>query len=139
MPRAGYQPVAGMRPDGTGEQEFHVPISRLLHLQRNGPKQAYFDGLLLDEVLSEPLVIFQGLKRDGYENAYSYCKLPSRRFRDRDVQIPWDPIRTYLAFVSTNFVVFGWEPREVDPTKPGFPLLKQNERGEPDLGKVIWP
>ena len=132
--RKGYLSIEGMDPSGSGKREFFVPQSKLEHLQRNGPKQHFYDALLLGEVLSDPVVVFQGLQREDFDAAYCYVKVPSKRFRSHDLQLPPFPGCTFLAFIRDDFVILDWEWRKIDSSCPGFPVNWQT-----DFRKRLWP
>jgi hypothetical protein len=123
-----------MEPAGDGSRDFFVPIAKLEHLQRSGPKQHFYDALLLGEVLSRPKVVFCGLEREDFNAAYCYAKIPSKRYRSHDVELPPLPGYTFLVFVRQDFVILDWEWRKADPSNPDYP-----ENWETDFGEKVWP
>ena len=132
--RTGYYSVEGMDPTGKGQCDFYVPIAKMEHLQRSGPNQHFYDAMLLKEVLSAPQAVFRGLKREDFDAAYCYVKIPSKRYRSRDVELPPLPRCTFLTFVRDDFVILDWEWRKFDPSNPGYPA-----DWEMDFGEKVWP
>lgn len=135
--RAGYLTVTGIAPEGDDEWEFLVAREMIEHLQRSGPRPKFYDSFLLGEILASPAAVFRGLKRDGFEEAYCYCGVPSRRMISTTVEAPPPPGRTFLVYVSSDHrghVVLDWEWRPAHQDRQGLP-----SDYETSFGSQTWP
>ena len=133
----GYLPVSGAAPDGEGTWEFLVSKEMLERLQRYGPKPKFYDASLIPEILTSPSAVFQGLNREGYEDAHCYSGIPAHRKISSSIEAPPPPGMTFLVYVHTDHrghLVLDWEWRPVHPGQKGFPV-----NYESDFGRQTWP
>ena len=133
----GYRLVTGMAPDGGGTWDFLVSIDMLQHLERYGPGPKFYDAFLLKGILESPSAVFQGLKREGFEEAHCYSGLPPHRKRSSSIQVPPPPGKVFTIYVKTDHrghIVLDWDWRPAHPDKPGYPL-----DCESDFGRQTWP
>jgi len=113
---------------------FQVPSAFLQHLQRKGPVSKFFDAYLLAEVLSNPLHILRGLKREDYDEGLCYVAFPSKRYRGHEIELPPPPGLIFLVFVRSDWVVMDWEWRKVDDEAPSYPT-----NWKVDFAEEVWP
>lgn len=137
VPR-GYRSVEGRCPFAEGTCEFGVSQSLLVKYQRNGPDWKFYDALLIPEVLASPAAIFEGLRREDYEDALCYSARPSRRFKSSTIEVPFPPDRVMLVYVENHktrgLIVLDWDSRKRHATDQGHP-----QNWEHDFGRRIWP
>ena len=133
----GYYAAEGMDVCDSGMADFGVSASLLKHLEQYGPRWKFHDAKLIPEALQDPTTVFEGLKRDGMEDAYCYASVPSQRWvRDR-IEAPFPPNTVILVFASKRpwgFAVLDWERREADHDNPGCP-----KNWDRDFERRIWP
>ena len=77
-PIKGFYTVKGLDPSGSGECDFKIAAKQVGHLETHGPTHRYYELISAGEVLKNPLVIFEGLQRDGQEKALGYVGRPKR-------------------------------------------------------------
>ena len=70
--KRGFYTVKGIDPSGSGEREFKVAANQVEHLESHEPTHRYYELISAREVLNNPLVIFEGLQRDGQEKGLCY-------------------------------------------------------------------
>jgi hypothetical protein len=133
-----YLPAPGRDPHTGEEREFFVSRSELEKLEEFGPKQKFLDARLIEETLRDPDVIFQGLKRPGYNDGYCYAKVPSCWWFEADsgpIEAPPPPDMVFLVFVRPiwGLVVFDWEWRPEDSSDPYHP-----EQWKAYFEKKLW-
>ncbi len=133
----GYLLVSGVAPCGIGDKDFGVSLRHLQHLQANGPEWKFHAARLIPETLKQPAGIFQGLHRDGMEDAVCYSSVPSGTWiRDR-IEGPFPPGRVFLVFAQQRrwgLVVLDWESRQADSDNPGWP-----HNWHEDFTRRLWP
>src|SRR5437870_2704187 len=105
-----------MSPDGGEDGEFFLSRTMLEKLEKNGPTWKFDDASFIPEILSAPAVVFQGLKREGFQNGYCYSGVPERNWDDPD---PENVPRIGMVFViyikpAWGLVVFDWDWRSED-------------------------
>jgi hypothetical protein len=119
--QTGYLTVIGFDPSGNGEErEFKILTNRVDHLQRNGPTHKYYELLSVAEVLKGPEFIFEGLQRDGQENAYCYIGKPQQH--GSGWQGPTERNMVFLVCVTERFTIFEWGWEREDENNPGLPF-----------------
>ena len=118
---------------------FFVDKNELLKVQRKGPTWKYHDARYIEEAVSKPDVIFEGLHRPNLTDSLCYSVQPTRDpDEDEPSWVSLPPVfgRVFLAFARLGpmgYLVFDWAWREVDPDEPGFP-----ENWKNDFGRLAW-
>jgi hypothetical protein len=132
-PRHNCVSLEGLDPSGSGTREFWIQKDLLEFFYKQGLIHKYKSAICVKEVLAAPAVIFEGLQRDGQEEALCYAGLASCRFSNQGAQLPPPPGKTFVVYIRKDDVIFrwDWEPADVNGTYPlGF-----RER----FGKQLWP
>ncbi len=112
-------------------RQLKMTAELALHVQKSGPRWRYYElrgdhsstvaGSSVHEVLTEPVVVFGGL-RDLQEGGVCYCGKPQQRWTEGGVRCPPPPNRVFLVFVNPRDEVFDWAWAEEDPEMPGYPV-----------------
>jgi hypothetical protein len=133
----GYLSLEGKDPSGDGTAEFIVARKKIDDLQRYGPEWKFDNLHILKEILGDPVVILEGLKREEVEHGLCYSGHASKRMRGPDITLPPPPDMVAVVIVSPDhrgIVVLDWEWRRECPDAPGWP-----EGWEDDFARVKWP
>jgi hypothetical protein len=135
---AGYWFVCnGVGPKGSTDQAFYLATELVNRLEREGPAWKFHDIKLIPESLIDPLLIYQGLGREGYELAYCYVARPDYH-HDRNGARCANPLNmVFMVYVDPypyGFVIYDWAWREQDSEHHGKPRDWQAF-----TGGVIWP
>jgi hypothetical protein len=130
---AGYMPIGatGKHPRTFEPSDFYMEVSTYERIKKS-PKWRFEDLPLVAEVLDEPTVIFEDLKRARLSEGYCY----SRRLGHS----PQEGV--LLVFVKdpdaeagfTGPVVFDYAWRKEDPEMDGYPIHWRR-----DFGGTVWP
>lgn len=139
-PLTDYIPIPALSPK-TGSVDATLLVSRtlLLDLEAKGETRRYYDALLLPEVVENPTVVFEGLKRVNYQDQDGCCYVgvPSCRWLDEQTKEKIPPLKVFVVTVATagaDAHVLWWEWRFVDLKRPGYPKKWQS-----DFGRQVWP
>ncbi len=135
VPR-GYRGLKGLCPSGHGECQFIVPQSYLDHVYKYGPQWKFWNLHILSEILSDPEVIFEGLKRDDFEGGYCYSGHASKRMQGPGIELPPPPEMVAVVLVHPSLrgnIVLDWDWRPEHPDTPGWP-----EAWEDDFERHKW-
>lgn len=121
---------------GKVEWKASLAVTKILDLEKHGPAWKFYNAKLIDETLEAPTVVFEGLKRAGFHDAYCYSRKPSCKWVDEQTSKPPLAHQVFLVFVSASgtLAVLDWEYRLVDPNHPGYPKNWAN-----DFVRPIWP
>jgi hypothetical protein len=134
--RRGYFSLSGLDPSGHGQCEFHVPKEFVDSLQRYGPEWKFLNLHVMKEVLADPIVIFEGLNRIGYDSGYVYSGLFSKRVIKLNVEAPPHPEMVGIVIVNPEDrgnIILDWNWRREDLDRRGFP-----EGWHTDFGGQKW-
>src|SRR5437868_2928679 len=103
-----------MDPSGVGTREFWIEKDLLQFFYKKGWMDKYKSVLLAKEVLAAPAVIFEGLQREGQEEALCYAGLASCRFSKDGHQLPAPRDMTFVVYIRSDDVLirWDWEPAE---------------------------
>ena len=112
--------MTGLDPAGMGEREFRVESKRVDHLMRNGPPHVYYALKSAEEVLASPTVIYEGLRREGFEKGLCYCGKP-RRYLNEGIEAPAPPGKVFTVYINERDVVFEWRWDKADEFDPSVP------------------
>jgi hypothetical protein len=109
----GYETLEGLAPNGVGVCQFLVPKNRINHFKIEGPEHKFWEIWSMVETLKAPLIIAEGLKREGLETGLCYIAKP-RKYRD-GADYPPPPKMVFLVCITHEFKVFEWrwEPEDV--------------------------
>ena len=129
--KKGFLVVQGLDPSGAGPCEFKISLKRVEHLNIHGPHHKYYELISASEVLKAPMLIFEGLQREGQETGLCYVGRPKRH--GGNWSAPPYPMKVFLVFVTKEKTIFEWRWEKQDPEKPGFPLDSRAR-----FGKAIW-
>ncbi len=132
----GYRGLKGLSPSGQGECQFIVSQKYLEHLYKYGPQWKFYNLHILTEILRDPVVIFEGLKRDDFEGGYCYSGLVSKRMQSPSIELPAPPGMVAVVFVHPTHagnIVLDWDWRPEHPDRPGWP-----DAWEDDFGGHKW-
>jgi hypothetical protein len=129
----------GRLPDGT-TAPFFIDRRELDAVRDNGPGWKYHDARFIEEAVTDPDAIFEGLRRPNQADSVCYSVQPTR---DPDADedpygIGTPPVfgQVFLAFVTLGqmgYVVFDWEWRPGSPDEPGYP-----ENWRTDFVRRVW-
>src|SRR5260370_36230411 len=108
MSRLGYFTESGLHPSGTGTIDFHIPLDRVRHFQRYGPKHKFFECLSISATLKDPLTIFRGLEREEQESGYCYAGVPGLHFIEHNITASPPPGMIFTVYANAEFCVFEW-------------------------------
>jgi hypothetical protein len=114
----GFWTIKGAAPDGS-EREFRIPTRTVDHLQRYGPESRYYELISAEQVLKNPDLIYEGLRREGQENGLCYIGKP-KCFRE-GAEYPGHPGMLFLVFVTKEYIIFEWRWEKVDEKLPDYP------------------
>jgi hypothetical protein len=126
-------PVLGMSPDGSGEESFYVSRRMLEKLESNGPTWKYEDAAFVEEIMASPAAIFEGLKREGYEEGLCYTGSPASDWTVPDRE-PVPRVGMVFAIYISGRVILDWDWRKEDDELDGHP---EGWRG--DFTRKLWP
>jgi hypothetical protein len=132
----GYLGLSGLCPSGDGKCQFIVSQQHVEHLQRSGPQWKFNNLHVLPEILNDPSVIFEGLKRDDFEGGFCYGGHVSKRMQSTTIELPPPPEMVAVVFVrprGRENIVLDWEWRPEHSDKPGWP-----ESWDDDFERVKW-
>jgi hypothetical protein len=125
---------AGLYPNGTEGAMFFVDLAMLDQLEENGPAWKFDDRRFLEEVVTDPDVIFEGLKRQNLEDCFCYCVQPRQDPDEPAAEVQPFFLQVFLAFVRPGvggYVVFDWAWRQEDEGKAWHPLGWENDFTRP--------
>lgn len=117
--RAGFYPIEALDASGTGRTTYFVAAKLVSDIEKAGRNWHYYGMLSACEVLADPICIYEGLNRKGYENAVCYVGCPKRY--GEDWSGPPLPDHVFVVCISEHQVMFewGWEKADdTDKTKP---------------------
>lgn len=103
--------------------QFYVSLPRLEKLRDQGPRWKFHDARLIQETLTNPIVVFEGLRRKRYREGLCYVGNPTIWFDNDGISENRDPRYVFLVFVTFYYgmLVFDWEWRRASATEPGHP------------------
>jgi hypothetical protein len=127
----GYWNLQGLAPSGEGESEFRISQAHLAHFEENGPAYKYYEAFSIDETIKSPLIIAEGLRREGYEEGLCYIGKPKKH--GKDWSGPGPPKMVFLVCMSKDFKIFEWRWEKEDMARPNYPD-KLTER----FTKIKW-
>lgn len=128
-----YLPVRGMSPDGSGEEAFYVSVKMLEKLQANGPTWKYEDAAFVEEIMAAPAAIFEGLKREGFDEGLCYTGVPERDWAAPNPD-PAPRVGMVFAIYISGRVILDWDWRKEDDDLDGHP-----EGWREDFTRKKWP
>jgi hypothetical protein len=138
---ADYLPFQVLREplfDGEGEHAcaFYLSKPDLEKIKEDGPTWKFYDARLIPEVLKNPTVVFEDLKREGFHDAYCYVGKPGLRYVASQSRVPAPENLVFAVYVKKvwGLVVFDWDWREESQADPGYPTA-----WEQDFGRRVWP
>jgi hypothetical protein len=138
--RKGFYEICGIHPDGSSESFFYLSVERIKEIQRKGPAWKFENARLLEEALKSPNTIFEGLKREGMNEAFCYVAKPSSRYRKGgSIETPFSPNRVFVIYVDpmldgNGYEILDWGIRVEDNANPGHP-----EEWQSDFERKTWP
>jgi hypothetical protein len=123
----------GLDPSGSGTREFWIEKDLLEFFYKQGWMHKYKAAISVKEILERPAVIFEGLQREGQEEALCYAGIASCRFSNQGHQLPPPPKMTFVVSVRKDDVIFrwDWEPADDNLTYPRDYLTR--------FGRQLWP
>jgi len=113
----------GLCPEGQGRCDFWVNLDEIKAYETDLPWK-YYNSALIGDVIESPQVIFEGLRRDGYESAFCYSFIPKKIWLDDQETLEAPPKTVFLAYVcrkEEKLIVFDWAFRSEDEERPGYP------------------
>lgn len=103
-------------------------------LTKNGDKLRLARLKLMEEVLSNPIAIFQDWKRPEHEDGLCYVGRPEIDYRAIDITVPAPPGMVFMIFVKESGKITDWRWEPADSENPDLP-----EKWQERFGKQIWP
>jgi hypothetical protein len=133
LPRPNCVSLEGLDPSGSGTREFWIEKDLLQFFYKKDWMDKFKSAELVKEVLENPAVIFEGLNREGQEEALCYAGLASCRFSRSGNRLPPPTDMTFAAYIREDDVIFrwDWEPADKNLTYP----LNYGIR----FGRQLWP
>jgi hypothetical protein len=132
-PRHNCLSLEGLDPSGKGIREFWVEKDLIQFFYKKGWMHKYLALHSVKEILLRPAVIFQGLARDGQEEALCYAGIASHRYTNEGHQVPPPPGMTFAVYIRPDDVVFRWDWERADKNLT-YPLGYQTR-----FGPQLWP
>jgi hypothetical protein len=117
--------------------EAFISRKMMEHLEQYGPRRKFYDIRSITDALETPAVIFEGLQRHPFEQAYCYSCVPARRWlneEDTGPPPPWQVFLVYVVRMDGKLVVLDWNWRPADRSKPYYP-----KNWEQDYARRLWP
>lgn len=114
-----------------------VSLEYLSRIKKYSNAAKFWECFSVPIVACEPKAIFEGLEREGEDDSYCYCGIPTERYLDKGQSVPWDKRFVLLVFVrwdERGLIAFDWERRRADPDERGFPLNWRQ-----DFRRLKWP
>ena len=103
-------------------------------LTRHGVRARFFRLLLVEGMLADPMVVFQGWEREGHDNDLCYVGRPERDFRSGSIEVPPPPGMVFVVFVTASGKVSEWRWEKSDEENPEFP-----EDYKARFRRIVWP
>jgi hypothetical protein len=128
----GYETLTGLAPAGKGDCEFKISLRHIQHFEINGPEYKFYELLSVAETLKSPLIIAEGLNRQGYERALCYIAKPKRHGSDWEGPPP--PKMVFLVCMTQDFKIFEWRWEKEDSERCNYP-----EDAGRRFTRIIWP
>lgn len=120
----------GLDPEGNPGASFFIDRNELAMIERDGPEWKYDDARFIEEAVSSPDAIFEGLGRANQDEGLCYSvRLTSDPEEAKEAAGPPRYGYVFVVFVRSGvggYVVFDWEWREEDE-EAGHPLNWQND------------
>ena len=110
--------------------EVGVQESQIKHLRNHGHQAPLARLVLVQEVLADPLSIFEGWSRPDKEDCYVYVGDPKTDFHSLTIQKPAPPNCLFLVFILPDGTIDLWTWRARAPGSSNIP--------EDVKGKLIW-
>ena len=105
---------------GFGTLNLRITEREINQLQECGPERRWFDIAAAAEVLREPSVIFEGLKRDGFEHGLCYVGRPKLYGQSWESDIQRGMV--FAVYVNCDHTVYEWRLEMEDADNPGYPV-----------------
>src|SRR5882762_3785243 len=102
----GYLVCQGLHPSGEGEADFKIEKRHVEHLQDRGHSEKYYELFSAADVLKSPAIIFEGLKRQRYEDGLCYIGKP-KCYGD-GTSYPGYHNMLFLVCVTKDLRIFEW-------------------------------
>jgi hypothetical protein len=125
--------LEGLDPSGAGTHEFWLEKDLLQFFYKKGWLSKYHSVRSVQEILNTPAVIFQGLQREGQEEALCYAGIASHRYSNTGMALPPPPDMTFVVYIREDDVVFRWDWEPADPNLT-YPLNYRDR-----FGPQLWP
>ena len=126
--------IQGRNPSGVGEKAFKISDKKA-DATRYGPEQQYSELVhTLPLVMKEPMAIFQGLKREGYERGLCFSGKTDRYWISQSIETPFPPGKVFTVYINEDQCIFVWRLEREDGKDAGHPI-----RWEERFTKRIWP
>jgi hypothetical protein len=125
-------PTSELRVPG-GAREFWIEKDLLQFFYKKGWMHKSKAAISVKEVLERPAVIFEGLQREGQEEALCYAGIASWRFSNDGHVLPPPPKKTFIVHIREDgaIVRWDWEPADDNSTYP--------EDYRTRFGSQLWP
>ena len=111
----GFIYVNGLSPSGSGECQFKVEEKHVEHFWENGPISKYYEVHSVCELLKNPDIVFQGLKREGHAASFCYVGKP-KIYGEDYAGDPWLNM-VFLVCITEDFTFFEWRWEKEDGEK----------------------
>jgi hypothetical protein len=122
-----------MSPNGDGEESFYVSKRMLAKLEKRGPTWKYEDAAFIDEVLPSPAAVFEGLKREGFEDCLCYSGVPERDWSGPEPDHVPRVGMVFVIYIASRMII-DWDWRKEDDERAGHP-----EDWQQDFTRRLWP
>lgn len=125
--------VAGLDPSGQGTREFWIEKDLIQFFYKKGWMDKFKALHSVKEIMEAPSVIFQGLMREGQEEALCYAGIASHRYSRDGNELPPPPGKTFAIFIREDDVIFRWDWEEADSNLT-YPRDYRDR-----FGPQLWP
>ncbi len=125
--------LPGLDPTGQGTREFWVKNDEIQFFYKRGWMDKYKGLLSAKEILLAPAVIFQGLQRDGQEEALCYAGIASHRYTNRGNAVSPPPGMTFAVYIRSDDVLIRWDWELADSN------LTYPQNYKDRFGPQLWP
>lgn len=132
MPK-GFFTFQGRCPDGVPGADFRLAKQKVSPKNKHLTAHQFSLVSGIPTVLEEPWIIFQGLGRPNFEEAYCYVGKPDVIYLQPEISTTWNNSFYLLVFISSSLEVLKWRQERFCDTDE-FGVSASEKR----FGKVLW-
>jgi hypothetical protein len=118
-------------PAGIGTVNVEIIEKETDILCKHGPERRLYDIASAGEVLREPLVIFENLRREGFEKGLCYSGKP--KIFGQQWEMPTENGMIFAVYINCDKIVYEWRLEKEDVKYSGHPAEWKRR-----FGTKIW-